>query len=98
MQLGSWRGVIWRPTLSRPSLLLAKRWFGLSRVRAAEQLHDDSIDIARTRNIGIIAHIDAVGQLGCINSNVILIFTQGKTTTTERMLYYSGHTRRIGSM
>jgi hypothetical protein len=21
---------------------------------------------------------------------------QGKTTTTERMLYYSGHTRRIG--
>lgn len=38
-------------------------------------------DISRTRNIGIIAHIDA-----------------GKTTTTERMLYYSGYTRRLGDV
>ncbi|KAL9098165.1 MAG: hypothetical protein Q9163_006124, partial [Psora crenata] len=42
---------------------------------------NNAFDISKTRNIGIIAHIDA-----------------GKTTTTERMLYYSGHTRRIGNV
>ena len=41
----------------------------------------NSIGAAKTRNIGIIAHIDA-----------------GKTTTTERMIYYSGRTKRIGNV
>ncbi len=37
--------------------------------------------LERTRNIGIMAHIDA-----------------GKTTTTERILYYTGETHRIGNV
>ena len=37
--------------------------------------------IERTRNIGIMAHIDA-----------------GKTTTSERILYYTGKTRKIGEV
>ncbi len=39
------------------------------------------VDLKHTRNIGIMAHIDA-----------------GKTTTTERILYYTGITHKIGEV
>jgi len=47
----------------------------------APRLDIATVPLDRTRNIGIIAHVDA-----------------GKTTTTERILFYTGVTSRIGEV
>ncbi len=48
---------------------------------ATKPIDSRSVPLDRTRNIGIMAHVDA-----------------GKTTTTERILYYTGVTSRIGEV
>lgn len=81
---------------------MQKRWdnrsFSATIHRSAGQAESGSDKrLLRTRNIGIIAHIDAVRLTGGKSSLLlVLMILKGKTTTTERMLYYSGHTRRIG--
>ncbi|KAJ4210114.1 Ribosome-releasing factor 2, mitochondrial [Fusarium falciforme] len=72
------------PAVRGSGRCIARQWrsrelVGLSR-RAMHQAHHDA-QLQNTRNIGIIAHVDA-----------------GKTTTTERMLYYSGVTQRVGDV
>src|SRR5262245_6262190 len=49
--------------------------------KVAKHTIDRKVPLDRTRNIGIMAHVDA-----------------GKTTTTERILFYTGVTSRIGEV
>src|ERR1041385_3498240 len=53
----------------------------VEKARGSSGLPIRAFPLALTRNIGIMAHIDA-----------------GKTTTTERILYYTGKTYKIGEV
>src|SRR5262245_33856118 len=52
-----------------------------SKPAVTSRVETRQVPLAKTRNIGIMAHVDA-----------------GKTTTTERILFYSGVTSRIGEV
>lgn len=89
------------------SCLKLKHLLHYNRLIHSKYLHEDAkniIDLKRIRNIGILAHIDAGALCSKWNSNHIqhnvLLFTSfvGKTTTTERMLFYSGTINRMGEV
>jgi len=74
---GAWICKSCRQSLRLSSKKIQKRYYAAITPPTLADEQDKRLKY--TRNIGIIAHIDA-----------------GKTTTTERMLFYSGFTRRIG--
>jgi elongation factor G len=69
-----WKATDLPSSSSRPAAFVPSR-------TAVKSVESRTVPLAKTRNIGIMAHVDA-----------------GKTTTTERILFYSGVTSRIGEV
>ena len=78
----------WRPQPHRPHPGEPRRstgpgqgLFSARRRKVSTQHMARQVPLEKTRNIGIMAHIDA-----------------GKTTTTERILFYTGRTHKMGEV
>lgn len=99
MLIGLPESLIWRASTARSFRFSLRRHLRVP-LRGFAHTHDENATfiLDRTRNIGIIAHIDAVDMTRRPFPQCYTDTIKGKTTTTERMLYYSGHTRRLGSM
>jgi hypothetical protein len=84
----------------RASLVLFTRAACSSSPATSGQLQH-GLHVRDIRNIGIIAHVDAVSLPSFpsldLSDQLSLTNLQGKTTTTERMLYCSGASHRQGS-
>lgn len=59
----------WRPSLHCLAVVRSVRQFSGT---ASKHAHEHNAEIKKTRNIGIIAHIDAVGVIGFLEEYILM--------------------------